>query len=116
MTGDSRMRELPPWIRAQAPGVQLFLRVQPGARRSAVVGVYGERLKVAVQAPPLDGRANEELLRYLALSLQLRAGDLQVEAGSTSRDKRIGIRCDPAAAQALAQTLAERLGALISAR
>jgi uncharacterized protein (TIGR00251 family) len=110
------MRELPPWIRAQASGVQLFLRVQPGARRSAVVGVYGERLKVAIQAPPLDGRANEELLRYLAHSLQLRASDLQVESGSTSRDKRIGIRCGPAGAQALAQALAGRLSALMPER
>jgi len=110
------MHELPAWIRPQAHGVQLFLRVQPGARRSAVVGVHGERLKVAVQAPPLDGRANEALLRYLGQSLQLRAGDLQVESGSTSRDKRIGIRCDAAVAQVLAQTLADRLSALIPAR
>jgi len=39
-----------------------MLHVQPGARRSALLGQYGEALKVAVQAPPTDGRANEALL------------------------------------------------------
>ena len=103
------MQELPAWIRASGKGVQLFLRVQPGARRCALVGLHGERLKVAVQAPPLDGRANDALLDYLGDCLRLRRADLSVEAGATSRDKRIGIRCDPAAAPELAQRLVDLL-------
>jgi len=85
--------------------VCLALRVQPGARRSALVGPYGGRLKVAVQAPPADGRANEALLRYLASCLDLRPGALRLIAGASSRDKSVWIECDPSAAARIAQRL-----------
>ncbi len=74
----SRTQALPAWIRCEAGAVRLMLHVQPGARRSALLGQYGERLKVAVQAPPTDGRANEALLSYLAACLDLRPGALRL--------------------------------------
>ena len=83
-----------------------MLHVQPGARRSALLGQYGERLKVSVQAPPTDGRANEALLSYLAACLDLRACALRLVAGSSSRDKLVLIECDPAEATRIAQRLA----------
>jgi uncharacterized protein (TIGR00251 family) len=85
--------------------VQLSLRVQPGARRSALLGPYGDRLKIAVQAPPADGRANEALLRYLAQCLDVRAASLRLVAGAGSRDKSVRIECDPDQAPRLAQRL-----------
>ncbi len=57
------------WARTVAGGVELRLKVVPGASRSAVAGVLGDRLKVRIAAPPEDGRANravEELLSRLA--------------------------------------------------
>lgn len=99
------MGALPAWIRADAGGVRLSLRVQPGARRSALLGPYGDRLKVAVQAPPADGRANEALLRYLAQCLDVRAASLRLVAGVSSRDKSVWIECDPDQAPRLAQRL-----------
>jgi uncharacterized protein len=102
---DSRMQTLPPWIRADANAVRLALRVQPGARRCALVGEYGERLKIAVQAPPSDGRANEALLDYLASCLNLRRGALRVVAGAASRDKSVLVDCDPSDAPRIAQRL-----------
>ena len=74
--------------------MRLTLRVQPGARRSALLGTYGERLKVAVQAPPVDGRANAALLQYLGSCLGLRPGALHLVAGASSRDKSLLIDCD----------------------
>jgi uncharacterized protein len=102
---DSRTQILPAWIRAEATGVRLALRVQPGARRSALVGEYGERLKVAVQAPPSDGRANKALLSYLATQLELRPAALRLVAGLASRDKSVLVDCDPSEARQIAQRL-----------
>jgi uncharacterized protein (TIGR00251 family) len=104
------MQTLPPWIRAEASGVRLALRVQPGARRCALVGEYGERLKVAVQAPPSDGRANEALLGYLAARLDLRPGALRLVAGVASRDKSVLVDCDPAQAPRIARRLVDAFG------
>lgn len=83
--------------------------MQPGARRSALVGSYGDRLKVAVQAPPADGRANEALLRYLAQCLDLRASALRLVAGTSSRDKSVLIECDPDQAPRIAQRLMSQI-------
>lgn len=85
--------------------MRLALRVQPGARRSALVGPHGERLKIAVQAPPADGRANDALLGYLAGCLDVRPGALRLVAGAASRDKSVLIECDPSEAARIAQRL-----------
>jgi uncharacterized protein len=102
------MQTLPPWIRVHTGGVLLLLRVQPGAKRSALLGPHGDRLKVAIAAPPVDGRANESLLRFLADCLQVRPSTLRLTVGQTGRDKQVLVRCDPA----LAIQLAGRLQAL----
>jgi len=101
---------LPAWVRAEPGGVRLALRVQPGARRCELVGPYGERLKVAVQAPPTGGRANEALLAYMAHCLDRRPGALRLVAGAASRDKSLLIECDPSEAPQIAQRLLAGLG------
>jgi len=57
-------------LRATAAGVTLAVRAQPGAKKSEIVGVYGEgataQLKIAVQAPPIEGRANSALIAFLS--------------------------------------------------
>ena len=57
-------------LRAAADGVTLAVRAQPGAKKTAIAGIYGEgttaQLKIAVQAPPIEGRANEALIAFLA--------------------------------------------------
>ena len=107
---DSRTHALPPWIRADPAGVLLALRVQPGARRSALIGQYGERLKVAVQARAVDGKANEALLRYLGCCLDLRSGVMHLVAGAGSREKSVLIDCDPSQAAHIAQRLVAGIG------
>jgi uncharacterized protein len=71
--------------------VRIRLRVSPGARRTAIAGRYGDGWKVRVAAPPEGGRANAELLRYLAGLLGLPARRLHVVAGASSRDKLIQV-------------------------
>lgn len=70
----------------------LHLRVQPGAKRTAVSGVFGDQLKIAVQAPPVDGKANEAVLRWLAKTLGLNKREVTLTSGQTSRDKRVKIQ------------------------
>jgi uncharacterized protein len=65
------------------------VRVSPSSRRTALKGVYGDRLKVAVSAPPEDNRANEELTEALANWLEMSRDDVRIESGHKSRDKMV---------------------------
>jgi uncharacterized protein (TIGR00251 family) len=73
-------------------GVILPVRAQPNARRAGVQGERNGALKVAVTAPPEDGRANEALVEVLRDELGLRRSQIELIAGQTSRDKRFLIR------------------------
>lgn len=64
------------------------VRAQPGARRSALAGTWNGCLKLAVAAPPEDGRANDELARLLAQLFGLKPRAVTLVSGATSRQKR----------------------------
>ena len=69
----------------------LALHVQPGAARTEVAGRYGERLKVRLAAPPVDGKANAELIRFLAVAFGVPTRDVMLVRGASSRDKVLRI-------------------------
>jgi uncharacterized protein (TIGR00251 family) len=73
-------------------GCILPVRAQPGARRSGIQGEQNGALKVAVTAPPEDGRANQALVEVLREALGLKRSQVELIAGQTSRDKRFLIR------------------------
>ena len=75
-----------------AEGVVLPVRAQPGARRAGIQGERNGALKVAVAAPPEDGRANQALVELLREKLGLKRSQVELIAGHTSRDKRFLIR------------------------
>ena len=75
-----------------ADGLILPVRAQPKARRTGVVGEQAGALKVAVTAPPQDGRANDALADVLCAVLGLKRSQVQLVGGVTSRDKRFLIR------------------------
>ena len=99
------MQADPPWLRRGGPGLLLDVHAQPGARRSAIVGEHGGRLKIALRAPPVDGRANEELVACLAGHLALPRSSISLVSGAGSRTKRVAIACDPAAVERIARQL-----------
>ena len=68
---------------------KLILHVVPRARRTEVVGMHGEAVKVRVAAAPVDGAANEELVRFLAERLGVPRSAIAIAAGDTSRRKRV---------------------------
>ncbi|MGA3370834.1 MAG: DUF167 domain-containing protein [Terracidiphilus sp.] len=78
-------------LRAAATGVTLAVRAQPGAKRTAITGVYGEgaaaQLKIAVHAPPLEGRANQALIAFLAESFSIPRSAVELTSGELSRSK-----------------------------
>lgn len=76
-------------VRASADGLLVGFRVSPSARATRVQGVYGDRLKVQVAAPPEDGRANAELVAALARWLKLPAECVSVRSGHSAKDKVI---------------------------
>jgi uncharacterized protein len=83
-------------LRATAEGVTLAVRAQPGAKRTAVIGIYGEgavaQLKIAVHAPPVEGRANEALIAYLAEIFSAAKSAVELSSGELSRSKVFLIR------------------------
>ncbi len=89
-----------------AEGVLLAVRAQPAARRNAVLGEQANALKIAVTAPPEDGRANAALTELLRDWLGLKRSQVELSSGATNRNKSFLIR----------GVTVEELQALIAAR
>ena len=68
--------------------VRVAVHVQPRASRSEIIGQHGAALKVRLQAPPVDGAANEALVRLLADALDVPERSVRVVAGAASRSRR----------------------------
>jgi hypothetical protein len=78
-------------IRATPTGVTLAVRAQPGAKKTAITGVYGEgataQFKIAVNAPPIEGRANSALIIFLAELFAIPRNKIEIVTGELSRSK-----------------------------
>lgn len=73
-------------------GVELQLRVSPNAARNELAGCVEGVWRVKVAAPPVRGKANQELIAFLARKLGLSKGDLTILKGHTSRSKVVAVR------------------------
>ncbi len=65
--------------------------VQPRAKKSGLQGLYGDRLKIKVAAPPVDHKANEEVIRIIAALLGLKNREVRLQSGTTGRQKDLVI-------------------------
>ncbi|HAP78135.1 MAG TPA: YggU family protein [Acidimicrobiaceae bacterium] len=83
---------LGPIVVADGANCRVRVRVQPGARRSEVMGVHGDELRVRIASPPVDGRANDALCAFLASVLGVKSREVEVVGGHVSRSKvlRVG--------------------------
>lgn len=79
-------------IMAHPEGATIAVRAQPNAKKNAVIGEHGGALKVAVTAPPEDGRANAALTEVLRDWLGLKRSQVELASGQTSRNKTFVIR------------------------
>lgn len=90
------------WLVADGKGVTLRLHIQPGAKKTEVVGLHGEALKIRLAAPPVDGKANACLIAFLADQLGVAKASISLVSGDTSRAKRVRIDGgDPALARGM---------------
>ena len=76
-------------IRESTKGISLAVKVQPRARKNAVTGVVGEALKLALTAPPVEGRANQAVVEFLAELFRIPRSSVTIASGLSNRNKVI---------------------------
>ena len=79
------------WYRRTSTGWEILVHAQPGAKKTAIAGKHGDALKIRVHAPPVDGRANDELVAFLAERLGIPKRAIELVSGERARDKRFAI-------------------------
>ncbi|RTR34598.1 DUF167 family protein YggU [Shewanella atlantica] len=75
----------------QQDDLLLNLYIQPKASRDQIVGIHGEELKIAITAPPVDGKANAHLIKYLSKAFKVPKGDIVILKGQLGRHKQVKI-------------------------
>jgi len=81
------------WFRVAADGrITLTLHIQPGAKKTEFAGLHGDALKIRLAAPPVDGKANEALVKFVAETLGLAKSAVELKSGQSSRRKVLEVR------------------------
>ena len=80
------------WIMPSSEGVIINIRVVPRASKSGIQGLHGAALKIRLQAPPVEGKANAALIDFLCETLDLPARQIVLLSGATGRNKRVQVR------------------------
>ncbi|MFD1006884.1 MULTISPECIES: DUF167 family protein YggU [Oceanisphaera] len=94
-------------LRLEQDRLYLNIYLQPKASRDQFLGLHGDELKVAITAPPIDGKANAHLLKWLAKQCRVAKFKVQLVAGDCSRHKRVVIESPKEIPPALAELLAK---------
>ncbi|HSW53357.1 MAG TPA: DUF167 family protein [Sulfuricaulis sp.] len=81
------------WWRRDGPDLVLQVQIQPRASSDAIAGVLGDRLKIRLTAPPVEGKANEHLITWLARLFGVPRNQVILERGAGSKRKQVRIRC-----------------------
>ena len=76
-------------IKVSANGVSLPCMLQPRSSQNKIVGLYGEMLKIKLTAPPVEGKANAALIKYMSKLVGVPSGTITITAGLTSRRKTL---------------------------
>jgi uncharacterized protein (TIGR00251 family) len=79
------------YLRAGREGYLLSVRAQPGAKKTEIAGDYNGAVKIKLAAPPVDGKANEALCRFVAEALGVPKSAVSIKSGASSRDKVVVI-------------------------
>ena len=77
------------WLQVSSRGVIVTVHAVPRAARTAVQGLHGDAVKIRLQAPPVEGKANAALIRFLSLTLDIPARQIMMLSGLTGRHKRV---------------------------
>lgn len=91
------------WYRRNGDVLTLTLHIQPGAKRTETAGLHGEALKIRLAAPPIEGRANEALLKFIAESFDVPLRQVELKQGGQSRHKVVVVSGSRIAPESLLQ-------------
>lgn len=80
-----------PIVQDTKDGAILTVHIQPKASTTECVGIHGDAIKIRVAAPPIDGAANDELIRFLARRLSIPPTSVQIASGASGRHKRVHV-------------------------
>lgn len=89
------------WYRREGDALILVAHVQPGAKRSEISGLHGDAIKIRLAAPPIDGRANDALLRFIAELFEVPLRNVELLRGAQSRHKMLRVTGSPIAPESL---------------
>ena len=92
MARGSPSRVTPLIVQDTKDGAILTVHVQPKASTTECIGIHGDALKIRVAAPPVDGAANDELIRFLARRLSIPSTSVQIYSGAGGRHKLVHLR------------------------
>jgi uncharacterized protein len=93
------------WCSTMPHGVRITVQVAPNARRSEVMGVMDDAVKIRLQAQPIEGKANDALIRFLAETLKVPRSAVTIALGHTSRRKVVEIRAESLSVERVAELL-----------
>lgn len=79
-------------LKETAKGISFAVKVQPRSRKNAITGVVGDALKLSLTAPPVEGKANQALIEFLAGVFEIPRSSITIASGKTSRLKMVNIR------------------------
>jgi uncharacterized protein (TIGR00251 family) len=97
------------WLIVRRTGVEVRVRLNPKSSRDRIDGLYGDRLKIRLSAPPVDGQANAALIRFLAKALRLPPSCGRIVEGPRGRSKTVLFETDaPAEAAERLKSLATK--------
>jgi uncharacterized protein (TIGR00251 family) len=82
----------PGWCSPLPAGIRLAVQITPNAKKTAVVGVLDNALKLKLQAQPIEGKANEALVKYLAAALSVPRSAVTITHGLTNKRKLIEVK------------------------
>lgn len=82
------------WVQKTKDGIIIKIHVVPNSSKTQIVGEYGDRLKVKIKAPPVDGKANEEVVEFFCKILGIKKSQAELIAGQTSKAKNILFRIE----------------------
>lgn len=80
------------WYQWEGDTLYLNLHVQPRASRDEIVGPHGDSLKVRITTPPVDGKANSHLIKFVAKSFGIAPSQVAITSGECSREKRLSLK------------------------
>jgi uncharacterized protein (TIGR00251 family) len=93
------------WCSALPTGVRLTVQITPNAKKSEVVGILDDALKIKLQAQPIDGKANEALIRFIADKLGLPRRAITITHGHANKHKLLEVTSPGLTAETVKQAL-----------